>query len=60
MERVLFGRQKILLQRTLAHVSVKSESSFMMQTETKESKWDMPEELQALIAKVGKDTPAPT
>jgi pre-mRNA-processing factor 40 len=31
----------------------------MQQTDTKESKWDMPEELQALMDKVGKDIPAP-
>ena len=34
-------------------------ADFVVQTVTQESKWDMPEELQALMDTVGKDTQAP-
>lgn len=35
-------------------------TDFSFKTETKESKWEMPPELQALMDKVGKDGPAAT
>lgn len=54
MERVLFWWQKVLLQCAPC-VTFTDISSWSLQTTTKESKWDMPEELLLLMEKVEKE-----
>jgi len=54
MERVLFWWQKVLLQCAFC-MTLTDISSWFLQTTTKESKWDMPEELSLLMEKVEKE-----
>lgn len=58
VEGVLLGRKEVLLQRAYTiwcPPSPISNTSCRLQTETKESKWDMPDELLLLLEKVEKE-----
>jgi hypothetical protein len=58
MEGILLWRQKVLLQcmsNECPETSFLSVSKLVQQTESKESKWDMPDELLLLLEKVEKE-----
>ena len=55
VEGILLRRTEVLLQRTYAFLLRGLRSHVFSQTETKESKWDMPDELLLLLEQVEKE-----